>query len=76
MYAREAQFDQDDWVRRRGAQSLRLMVNSSNETAIGAGQRLGFQDTAGTQPGPNDAALVEHELVISLERMPTTNRAG
>jgi hypothetical protein len=52
------------------------MVNSSNETAIGAGQRLGFQDTAGTQPGPNDAALVEHELVISLERMPTTNRAG
>jgi ribosomal protein S18 acetylase RimI-like enzyme len=54
------------WARRRGAHSLRLMVTSSNEAAIGFYLRLGFQNTGGTQPYPNDAALVEYEMSICL----------
>ena len=54
------------WARLRGAHSLRLMVTSSNEAAIGFYRRLGFQDTGATAPYPNDAALVEHEMVIFL----------
>jgi ribosomal protein S18 acetylase RimI-like enzyme len=54
------------WARRRGVHSLRLMVTSSNEAAIGFYLQLGFQNTGGTQPYPNDAALVEYEMVICL----------
>jgi ribosomal protein S18 acetylase RimI-like enzyme len=54
------------WARRRGAHALRLMVTSSKEAAIGFCLRLGFQNTGGTQPYPNDAALVNYEMVICL----------
>ena len=64
------------WARRRGAETLRLMVTSGNEAAIGFYLRLGFQNTGRTQPYPNDATLVEYEMVISLESMPTTKVAG
>jgi hypothetical protein len=39
------------------------MVTSSNEAAIGFYLRLGFHNT---QPYPNDAALVEYEMMICL----------
>jgi ribosomal protein S18 acetylase RimI-like enzyme len=42
------------------------MVTSSNEAAIGFYLRLGFHNTGGTQPYPNDAALVEYEMMICL----------
>ena len=58
------------WARRRGAHSLRLMVTSGNEAAIGFYLRLGFQNTGGTAPYPNDRALVEQEMVISLLKEP------
>jgi ribosomal protein S18 acetylase RimI-like enzyme len=64
------------WARRRGAETLRLMVTSGNEPAIGFYLRLGFQRTGRRQPYPNDATLVEYEMVISLESMPTRKVAG
>jgi ribosomal protein S18 acetylase RimI-like enzyme len=51
-----------DWARGRGVRTLKLMVTSSNESAIRFYQRLGFAMTGRVQPYPNDRALVEYEM--------------
>ncbi|HEX6771793.1 MAG TPA: GNAT family N-acetyltransferase [Acidobacteriaceae bacterium] len=56
-----------DWARERSAQTLRLMVTSSNDAAIEFYARLGFSRTGRTEPYPNDAALVEYEMVKPLQ---------
>jgi ribosomal protein S18 acetylase RimI-like enzyme len=50
------------WSRQRGVHVLRLMVTSSNESAIQFYQRLGFSRTGRTEPYPNDPALIEYEM--------------
>ena len=54
------------WAVRSGVDELRLMVTCSNERAIGFYKKRGFTLTGRTEPYPNDAALVEHEMVKSL----------
>jgi ribosomal protein S18 acetylase RimI-like enzyme len=50
------------WARQRGAETLQLMVTSSNEPAILFYRRLGFTQTGRTEPYPNDANLIEYEM--------------
>lgn len=50
------------WARLRGAGTMQLMVTSKNDAAILFYQRLGFAFTGRTEPYPNDAALIEHEM--------------
>ena len=54
------------WARAQNACALHLMVTSNNEAAIAFYQRLGFAMTGYTEPYPNDPALIEHEMVLSL----------
>ena len=54
------------WARQRGARVLRLMVTSQNEPAILFYERLGFNRTGRTEPYPNDASLIEYEMVRPL----------
>jgi ribosomal protein S18 acetylase RimI-like enzyme len=51
-----------DWSRQRGVHVMRLMVTSSNESAMQFYQRLGFSRTGRTEPYPNDHALIEYEM--------------
>jgi ribosomal protein S18 acetylase RimI-like enzyme len=51
-----------DWSRQRGVHVMRLMVTSSNESAMQFYQRLGFSRTGRTEPYPNDPALIECEM--------------
>jgi len=51
-----------NWSRQRGVDVLQLMVTSSNEPAMLFYQRLGFSRTGGTEPYPNDPALIEYEM--------------
>jgi ribosomal protein S18 acetylase RimI-like enzyme len=51
-----------DWARAKGADTVCLMVTSSNNGAIGFYESLGFVRTGRTEPYPNDPALVEHEM--------------
>jgi hypothetical protein len=62
--ARQAQFDQDDRVRQRGAHSLRPKVTAGNEAALGCCLIARISEHA-RQPFPNDAAPVEYGPVIS-----------
>jgi ribosomal protein S18 acetylase RimI-like enzyme len=55
-----------DWARSRGMHTLKLMVTSSNEPAIGFYRRLGFAMTGRVQPYPNDPRLCEYEMGRSL----------
>ena len=55
-----------DWARARHARTLRLMVTSNNEGAIRFYERLGFTKTGRTEPYPNDATLVEFEMLRSI----------
>jgi ribosomal protein S18 acetylase RimI-like enzyme len=50
------------WARLRGAETLHLMVTSSNEPAMLFYQRLDFSQTGRTEPYPNDPALIEYEM--------------
>jgi ribosomal protein S18 acetylase RimI-like enzyme len=52
----------DAWARGRGAHALRLMVTSSNHSAIEFYKRNGFSMTGNTKPYPNDPALIEYEM--------------
>src|SRR5262245_28572808 len=54
------------WARQRGARVMRLMVTSQNEPAILFYERLGFVRTGRSEPYPNDASLIEHEMVRPL----------
>jgi ribosomal protein S18 acetylase RimI-like enzyme len=55
-----------DWARRRGAQTVLLMVTSNNEAAIRFYERLGFTRTGLTEPYPNDPAIVEFEMLRTI----------
>jgi ribosomal protein S18 acetylase RimI-like enzyme len=59
-----------DWARSRNAHSLSLMVTSSNDPAIRFYFQLGFAKTGRTEPYPNDASLVEYEMIRSIDNPP------
>jgi ribosomal protein S18 acetylase RimI-like enzyme len=52
----------DAWARTRGTHALRLMVTSSNQSAIEFYKRNGFSMTGNTKPYPNDPTLLEYEM--------------
>jgi ribosomal protein S18 acetylase RimI-like enzyme len=52
------------WAESKGATTVRLMVTSINDPAIAFYERLGFIKTGRSEPYPNDAELVEHEMAI------------
>jgi ribosomal protein S18 acetylase RimI-like enzyme len=54
------------WARQRKANTLQLMVTSSNESALLFYQRLGFELTGYTEPYPNDPALTEYQMARPL----------
>jgi len=56
-----------DWARSRDARTLRLMVTSCNDAALGFYERLGFARTGRVEPYPNDPALVEFEMARDLD---------
>jgi ribosomal protein S18 acetylase RimI-like enzyme len=57
------------WAREElGAGELRLMVTSSNESAIRFYTRCGFVFTGATEPYKNDPALFQYEMVKVLRR--------
>ncbi len=50
------------WAQKMGLQGLRLMVTSTNSTAISFYEKCGFTLTGLVQPHPNDPALSESEM--------------
>lgn len=52
----------EGWVRRAGANTMRLMVTSHNHSAQSFYQRLGFAFTGVREPYPNDPELFEYEM--------------
>lgn len=54
------------WARARDVAAIRLMVTSNNGPAVALYERLGFTNTGRTEPYPNDASLVEYEMVRRL----------
>jgi GNAT superfamily N-acetyltransferase len=54
------------WARLRGVNTLLLSVVSTNEAAISFYLRLGFTMTGKTEPYPNDLALIEYEMALSI----------
>ncbi len=55
------------WLRSRKARALRLMVTHINDPAIRFYRRLGFAMTGQTEPYPNDPAITQLEMILSLE---------
>lgn len=55
-----------DWARLRKIFVLRLMVTHTNQSAIEFYLTLGFAMTGRTEPYPNDLALTELELTLSI----------
>jgi GNAT superfamily N-acetyltransferase len=54
------------WAHTLGAAELFLMVTSNNSPAMRFYERCGFKFTGTTGPYPNDPALSEYEMAISL----------
>ena len=54
------------WARAREVAAIRLMVTSSNAAARSFYEQLGFACTGRTEPYPNDAALIEWEMMRRL----------
>jgi ribosomal protein S18 acetylase RimI-like enzyme len=54
------------WAQNLGIHELRLMVTSTNATAIGFYEKCGFTLTGMSQAFPNDPALSESEMAKSL----------
>jgi ribosomal protein S18 acetylase RimI-like enzyme len=52
----------NSWSQTRNARTLRLMVTSSNHSAIEFYKRCGFTMTGKTEPYPNDPSLIEYEM--------------
>jgi ribosomal protein S18 acetylase RimI-like enzyme len=50
------------WAQLRNVRTLRLMVTSVNEPAMGFYERLGFTRTGRTEPYPNDSSILEYEM--------------
>ena len=51
------------WARSRDVAVMRLMVTSNNAAAIAFYEQLGFACTGRSEPYPNDASLVELEML-------------
>ena len=54
------------WAQSQKVKTLFLMVTSCNTDAIHFYERLGFMKTGRTEPYPNEANLVEYEMMLSL----------
>lgn len=54
------------WARARDVAEVRLMVTSNNGPAVAFYERLGFTNTGRTEPYPNDASLIELEMLRRL----------
>ena len=54
------------WNRPRGVRELVLMVTSVNAGAIAFYERLGFVKTGVTCEYPNDASIIEYEMMLKL----------
>jgi ribosomal protein S18 acetylase RimI-like enzyme len=54
------------WASARNLRGLKLMVTSVNPGAIRFYQRLGFSKTGITGPYPNDPAVIEYEMMLTL----------
>jgi ribosomal protein S18 acetylase RimI-like enzyme len=54
------------WASSRGMHELKLMVTSVNQPAIDFYIRMGFLMSGMTGPYPNDAAVIEHEMLLPL----------
>lgn len=55
-----------EWNRPRGVRELALMVTSVNSSAIVFYERLGFARTGVTGEYPNDATIIEYEMVLAV----------
>ncbi len=54
------------WAKEKNARAIYLMVTSNNEAAIAFYKSLGFAETGHSEPYPNDPALVEYEMALTL----------
>jgi ribosomal protein S18 acetylase RimI-like enzyme len=63
-----------DWAETQNRAALYLMVTSSNMGAIAFYRRLGFTFTGYTEPYPHDSALMEYEMVRSLQKFSELGR--
>jgi ribosomal protein S18 acetylase RimI-like enzyme len=59
------------WAQNLGVHELRLMVTSTNATAIRFYEKCGFTLTGMSQPFPNHPTLFESEMVKSLQNSNT-----
>lgn len=57
-----------DWARGRRVEKMCLTVTSNNDVARRFYERLGFAKTGKMLPYPNDPALVEFEMIRSIEQ--------
>jgi GNAT superfamily N-acetyltransferase len=55
------------WAKSRGLRELKLMVTAVNPGAIKFYERIGFRMSGVSQPYPNDPAIMEYEMLLSLE---------
>ena len=54
------------WARTHRVAAIHLMVTSNNGAAVSCYEQLGFSCTGRTEPYPNDASLVEWEMLRRL----------
>lgn len=54
------------WAMQRGVRVVQLMVTSKNDSAMRFYEQLGFTGTGRTEPYPNDASMVEHEMAREI----------
>ena len=54
------------WAASRKMRELKLMVTSVNHGAIAFYERIGFRMTGKTAVYPNDAAITEYEMMLTL----------
>lgn len=66
-----------DWACGRRAEKMCLTVTSNNDVARRFYERMGFTKTGKILPYPNDPALVEFEMICSIEQGgPTKGKKG
>ena len=58
----------EDWARRAGAGTMRLMVTSHNPPAQSFYERLGYTFTGVREPWPNDPAFLEYEMARRIDQ--------